>query len=66
VAVLYSTWAVLRANGADEPLWKYLILGVAGLSFLLHTRLIDELRDRDVDVNAEDEDDEYTDKAEDE
>ncbi|MFZ9732542.1 MAG: UbiA family prenyltransferase [Schleiferiaceae bacterium] len=48
-AVLYSTWAVLRANGADEPLWKYLALGVAGLSFLLHTRLIDELRDRDVD-----------------
>jgi 4-hydroxybenzoate polyprenyltransferase len=49
LAVLYSTWAILKNQGFDAPLWKYAALGVAGLSFLLHTRLIDELRDRDVD-----------------
>jgi 4-hydroxybenzoate polyprenyltransferase len=49
LAVLYSTWAVLGDQGFDAPLWKYAALGVAGLSFLLHTRIIDELRDRDVD-----------------
>ncbi len=49
LAVLYSTWAVLQPIGVAEPLWKYAALGVAGISFLLHTRIIDELRDRDVD-----------------
>ncbi len=49
LAVLYSTWAVLNPIGVAEPLWKYAALGVAGISFLLHTRIIDELRDRDVD-----------------
>lgn len=49
LAVLYSTWAVLQPIGIAEPLWKYAALGVAGISFLLHTRIIDELRDRDVD-----------------
>jgi 4-hydroxybenzoate polyprenyltransferase len=49
LAVLYSTWAVLNPTGVAEPLWKYAALGVAGMSFLLHTRITDELRDRDVD-----------------
>lgn len=49
LAVLYSTWAVLNPIGVAEPIWKYAALGVAGISFLLHTRIIDELRDRDVD-----------------
>ena len=36
-------------QGLSQPLWKFAALGVAGISFLLHTRIIDELRDRDVD-----------------
>jgi 4-hydroxybenzoate polyprenyltransferase len=49
LAVLYSTWAVLSEQGIEAPLVKYAALGVAGLSFLLHTRITDELRDRTVD-----------------
>lgn len=49
LAVLYSTWAVLSEQGIEAPLVKYAALGVAGLSFLLHTRITDELRDRAVD-----------------
>jgi 4-hydroxybenzoate polyprenyltransferase len=48
-AVLYSTWAIMADQGLSQPLWKFAALGVAGISFLLHTRIIDELRDRDVD-----------------
>ena len=49
-AVLASTFAVLEWTGYNDiPLWKYLALGVAGLSFMLHTRVIDEIRDKDVD-----------------
>ena len=49
-AVLASTFAVLEWTGYyDIPLWKYVALGVAGLSFMLHTRIIDEIRDKDVD-----------------
>lgn len=48
-AVLYSTWAIMADQGLSEPLWRFVTLGVAGISFLLHTRIIDELRDRDVD-----------------
>lgn len=49
LAVLYSTWAVLGDQGIEAPLWKFAALGVAGISFLLHTRITDELRDRNVD-----------------
>lgn len=48
-AVLYSTWAIMADQSLSQPLWKFAALGVAGISFLLHTRIIDELRDRDVD-----------------
>lgn len=49
-AVLASTFAVLDWTGYyDIPLWKYVALGVAGLSFMLHTRIIDEIRDKEVD-----------------
>jgi len=49
-AVLLSTAAVLQGLGYPEiPWWKYAALGVAGLSFMLHTRIIDELRDKEVD-----------------
>jgi 4-hydroxybenzoate polyprenyltransferase len=49
-AVLASTFAVLEWTGFyDIPLWKYIALGVAGLSFMLHTRIIDEIRDKEVD-----------------
>ena len=49
-AVLASTFAVLEWTGYyDIPLWKYVALGVAGLSFMLHTRIIDEIRDKEVD-----------------
>jgi 4-hydroxybenzoate polyprenyltransferase len=49
-AVLASTFAVLEWSGYyDIPVWKYVALGVAGLSFMLHTRIIDEIRDKEVD-----------------
>ena len=49
-AVLASTFAVLEWTGYyDIPVWKYVALGVAGLSFMLHTRIIDEIRDKEVD-----------------
>lgn len=49
-AVLASTFAVLEWTGYyDIPVWKYIALGIAGLSFMLHTRIIDEIRDKDVD-----------------
>ena len=49
-AVLASTFAVLEWTGYyDIPAWKYVALGVAGLSFMLHTRIIDEIRDKEVD-----------------
>ena len=48
-AVLYSTWAIMADQGLSQPLWKFAALGVAGISSLLHTRIIDELRHRDVD-----------------
>lgn len=49
-AVLASTFAVLEWTGYyDIPIWKYVALGVAGLSFMLHTRIIDEIRDKEVD-----------------
>ena len=49
-AVLASTFAVLEWTGYyDIPVWKYLALGLAGLSFMLHTRIIDEIRDKEVD-----------------
>jgi 4-hydroxybenzoate polyprenyltransferase len=49
-AVLASTFAVLEWTGYyDIPVWKYVALGIAGLSFMLHTRIIDEIRDKEVD-----------------
>lgn len=49
-AVLASTFSVLEWTGYyDIPVWKYVALGVAGLSFMLHTRIIDEIRDKEVD-----------------
>jgi hypothetical protein len=50
LAVLISTAAILTGTGYhDIPLWKYAALGIAGLSFMLHTRITDELRDKEVD-----------------
>jgi 4-hydroxybenzoate polyprenyltransferase len=49
-AVLASTYAVLEFSyPISIPWWKYVALGIAGLSFMLHTRIIDEIRDKDID-----------------
>lgn len=49
LAIIFSTYAVLSLNGYNEAIWKYVLLGIAGISFLLHTRVIDELRDKEID-----------------
>lgn len=49
LAIILSTLAVLELDGYYAEWWKYALLAVAGLSFLLHTRVIDELRDKKVD-----------------
>jgi len=49
LAIIMSTLAVLELDGYYAEWWKYALLAVAGLSFLLHTRVIDELRDKEVD-----------------
>ena len=49
LAIILSTMAVLEMDGYYAEWWKYTLLAVAGLSFLLHTRVIDELRDKEVD-----------------
>lgn len=49
LAIIVSTMAVLEMDGYQAEWWKYALLAVAGLSFLLHTRVIDELRDKEVD-----------------
>ena len=49
LAIIVSTLAVLELDGYYAEWWKYALLAVAGLSFLLHTRVIDELRDKEVD-----------------
>lgn len=48
-SIILSTHAVLSFNGFDEAWWKYGLLAIAGISFLLHTRVIDELRDKEID-----------------
>lgn len=49
LAIILSTMSVLEMDSYYAQWWKYGLLAVAGLSFLLHTRVIDELRDKDVD-----------------
>ncbi|MBK6732085.1 MAG: hypothetical protein IPG60_14395 [Bacteroidetes bacterium] len=45
-SVLYSTYIVLAKPGA---LWQWSLLLISALSFLLHIRIIDENRDKDID-----------------